>query len=473
MRGKSMGITLRTALLSWLVTIVTLLIFVGVIIPQQKRTFLENLESKAHSVAVSLHDVAAGAAVNEDCSSVVDHCKEMLNGDQSLDCLVITKNDGFSLIHERTGWRVETASSVEWHPETRKPSSGIGVVPLFNRRVFRYAQPFDYSGIQWGWIQVGLSLQSYDRSVASVYRRTGVLAVVCIVFSLLASVAYAKRLMRPILGLRTVVQKVAGGDLSARASVGRNDELGSLADSANSMTEALLRRDRILVEANETLEQRVSERTRELREQVAAKERALAELAEAQQKLIDTSRQAGMAEVATGVLHNVGNVLNSVNVSTTLVLEHLRRSEIPTMLRLARMLQEHEADMNAFLTNHPQGRKVPNYIIKLAELLNEEHVLLQKEHEQLLRNVEHIKEIVAMQQSYAHVSGVLEEVSLGKLVNDALQINLASLSRTNIRIIRNDSEVPRIIVDKHKLLQILINLIGNAKYALDASGHME
>jgi two-component system NtrC family sensor kinase len=57
-------------------------------------------------VAVSLHEVAAGAAVNEDFSSVVDHCKEMLKGDQSLDYLVITKNDGFSLIHDRTGWRV-------------------------------------------------------------------------------------------------------------------------------------------------------------------------------------------------------------------------------------------------------------------------------------------------------------------------------------------------------------------------------
>jgi len=86
-----MGITLRTALLSWLVTLVTLLIFVMVIIPEQKRALIENLESKAHGVAVSLHDVAAGAAVNEDYSSVVDHCKEMLNGDQSLDYLVITE----------------------------------------------------------------------------------------------------------------------------------------------------------------------------------------------------------------------------------------------------------------------------------------------------------------------------------------------------------------------------------------------
>jgi len=241
-----LGITLRTALLSWLVTVLTLLIFVVVIIPQQKRIFQENLESKAHGVAVSLHEVAAGAAVNEDFSSVVDHCKEMLNGDEALDYLVITKNDGFSLIHERTGWRSETNASKAWRPDVREPVSGIGFVPLFNRRVFHYSQPFDYSGIHWGWIHVGLSLDSYDRNVAAVYRRTGMLAIGCIVLSLLASGFYAKRLVRPILSLRKVVQKVAGGDLSARAVVESGDELGNLASSVNSMTEALLRRDRIL-----------------------------------------------------------------------------------------------------------------------------------------------------------------------------------------------------------------------------------
>jgi signal transduction histidine kinase/DNA-binding response OmpR family regulator/HPt (histidine-containing phosphotransfer) domain-containing protein/HAMP domain-containing protein len=246
LKNQGLGITLRTALLSWLVTISTLLLFVGVIIPQQKRIFLENLESKASGVAVSLHEVAAGAAVNEDFSSVVDHCTDMLNGDPTLDYIVITKNDGFSLICDRTGWHSESNAEESWRPQKRQVVSGIGTVPVFNRRVFHYSQPFDYSGIQWGWINVGLSLQSYDRNVALVYQRTGLLAIFCIMLSLAASGLYAKRLVKPILSLEKVVQKVAGGDLSARASVASRDELGSLANSVNSMTEALLRRDKIL-----------------------------------------------------------------------------------------------------------------------------------------------------------------------------------------------------------------------------------
>jgi signal transduction histidine kinase/DNA-binding response OmpR family regulator/HPt (histidine-containing phosphotransfer) domain-containing protein len=190
--------------------------------------------------------VAAGAAVNEDYSSVVDHCKEMLNGDKAIDYLVMTKKDGFSLINDRAGWHSETEAAGFWRPQKREAVSGIGVVPIFNRRVFHYSQPFDYSGIQWGWIHVGLSLDSYDRSVALVHQRTGILAVICIAFSLMASVFYARQLVRPILNLRATVGKVERGDLSARALVTRNDELGSLAGSVNMMTEALLRRDQIL-----------------------------------------------------------------------------------------------------------------------------------------------------------------------------------------------------------------------------------
>ena len=241
-----MGIALKTALLSWLVTIVTLLTFVTVIIPEQKRTFIENLNSKGHGISVSLRDVAAGAVVNADFSTVVDHCMQMLRGDESIDFLVVTRNDGFSLIHERTGWRQENELPESWRPEKRLAGGRIDVIPLFQRRVFLYSQPFDYTGIEWGWIHVGLSLDYYDRSVAEVYRRTGFLAVVLVLLSLMASIVYARHLVKPILNLRAVVRRIADGNLSARALVQGGDELTSLAVSINTMTDALLQRDKIM-----------------------------------------------------------------------------------------------------------------------------------------------------------------------------------------------------------------------------------
>ena len=129
-----------------------------------------------------------------------------------------------------------------------------------------------------------------------------------------------------------------------------------------------------------------------------------------QQKLLETSRLAGMAEVATGVLHNVGNVLNSVNVSAGLVVEKLRRSKAPKLAKAAALLTEHNGDLGEYLTNDPNGQKLPGYLAKLGEFFVVENAELLNEVDQLGRNIEHIKEVVAMQQSYAKVSGVFENL---------------------------------------------------------------
>ena len=131
-KSRWLGIMLRTALLSWLVAIVTLLVFVVALLPQLKRTFLENLQSKAYGVTVSLRDVAAGAVVNEDYSSVVDHCTEMLKGDPAIDYIVITRNDGFSLVLDRNAWSSKTLDAT-WRPARRAPGGTIADVSLFHR----------------------------------------------------------------------------------------------------------------------------------------------------------------------------------------------------------------------------------------------------------------------------------------------------------------------------------------------------
>ncbi len=205
-------------------------------------------------------------------------------------------------------------------------------------------------------------------------------------------------------------------------------------------------------------------------EDVTERRKAELELQRLNKELVVASRHAGMAKVATGVLHNVGNVLNSVNVSTTLLREKLRKSEIASVVRLAGLLQDHAADSASFFTTDPKGKLVPKFIIQVAARLQEQQADLEREHEQLGRNVEHIKEIVAMQQNYARLSGVVEQVSISSLMDDALALHTAGLARHGVRVVREYSQVPLLTVDKHKVLQILVNLVHNAKYALDASG---
>lgn len=190
-------------------------------------------------------------------------------------------------------------------------------------------------------------------------------------------------------------------------------------------------------------------------------------LKQSQQKLLETSRLAGMAEVATGVLHNVGNVLNSVNVSASLVVEKLRRSKAPKLAKAAALLTAQNGGLGEYLTNDENGRKLPGYLAKLGEFFVAENAELLHEVDQLGRNIEHIKEVVAMQQSYAKVSGVFENLPPRLLVDDAIAMNIGAFQRHGVKVDRLFQPCPNVRVDRHKVLQILINLIRNAKYALD------
>ena len=148
-------------------------------------------------------------------------------------------------------------------------------------------------------------------------------------------------------------------------------------------------------------------RLQEEKEHVKDKDEAYAQLAEAQQGLIALSRQAGMAEVASGVLHNVGNVLNSVNVSATLVANKIRESRITNLVALSGLLSEHSGDLPEFLSSDPKGQRVLPYLAKLVNCLREEHQMMLQEVESLTRHIDHIKEIVAAQQSYGKVFGLV------------------------------------------------------------------
>ncbi|WP_197528997.1 sensor histidine kinase [Aeoliella mucimassa] len=193
---------------------------------------------------------------------------------------------------------------------------------------------------------------------------------------------------------------------------------------------------------------------------------AAAERQKLQEEFIAVSRQAGMAEIAVGVLHNVGNVLNSVNTSAHMVRNRLRKSRATTLKQACDLLQKNEQNLVDYLTNDPQGQKLPLLLARAAEAVLRENEDALVEIHTLERHIEHIERIVAKQQSYAKVSSMLESIQVEKLVEDAIQINDASLIRHDIRLERHFARVPSVITDKHKVMQILVNLIKNAKEAV-------
>jgi signal transduction histidine kinase len=191
-----------------------------------------------------------------------------------------------------------------------------------------------------------------------------------------------------------------------------------------------------------------------------------------EQELIAVSRQAGMAEVATAVLHNVGNVLNSVNVSATLVADGLRNSKVADVSLVADLMKQHAADLGNFVTQDSRGRHLPDYLARLGDHLIEKKRSILDELESLTTNIEHIKDIVAMQQSHATIGGVSEIVKIADLIEESLQMNADALERHQIQIVREFAAADpiEILIERHKVLQILVNIITNAKHACVESG---
>ena len=187
-------------------------------------------------------------------------------------------------------------------------------------------------------------------------------------------------------------------------------------------------------------------------------------------ELMDASRRAGMAEVATGVLHNVGNVLNSANVSTGLVVERIANSKLSGLPRVVALLREHDHDLGQFLISDPKGRQILPYLENLCTHLMAEQAGLMGELKSLTMNMEHIREIIAMQQANARITGLVEPESLVNIVEDALKIHAVAFQRHAVQVVRDLSPLPPILVDRHKVLQILVNLLQNAKQACSESG---
>jgi C4-dicarboxylate-specific signal transduction histidine kinase len=223
------------------------------------------------------------------------------------------------------------------------------------------------------------------------------------------------------------------------------------------------------VEEHKRVKIQLKQRTNSLENEIAERKRMQLEVERVHTELVETSRQAGMAEVATGVLHNVGNVLNSVNVPAIVVADTLRKSKVPNLAKVTALLDEHNGDPGAFLTSDPRGIQGPPYLKRLAAQLAREQQIATSELVILRKNIEHIKDVMAMQQSYAKFSGVVETVEPTELIEDVLRINASALTRHEVQLVRRYEKVPPLATDRHKILQILINLIRNAKYACDDS----
>ena len=275
-----------------------------------------------------------------------------------------------------------------------------------------------------------------------------------------------------ILNLGVVILVTLGWAIFFRNMIRTED---ALVDSHQNLT----RLADELADANQTLETRAAELAHanselgetnlNLSNEIETRIEAEAIQKELHHQLLAATRQAGMAEIATGVLHNVGNALNSVNVSATLAHDLVLHSHVTDLERAVDLLIQHDNDLEHFLTATPRGQLLLPYLTKLTGSLLDEHSRLKEYLADLEKNVDHTKQIVKSQQTYAKISIVDIEYDLGEVLHDVLKPLSGSLTTNGIELVWEGEKQLLVHGDKHKVIQILNNLTTNAVHALIAS----
>jgi len=192
---------------------------------------------------------------------------------------------------------------------------------------------------------------------------------------------------------------------------------------------------------------------------------SLEQLRYTQAKFVEASRQAGRADVATELLHSVGNVLNSVNVSATLVSEIVSRSKTNNLSKVVAILMQHRDNLGQFLRDDPRGQKLPEYFTQLVKVVEHDNGTVKTELASLVQHVDHIKVLVASQHAQVKPIQVAETFDVPEVIDDALRLS-ASYDQQVIEVVRRFDTLPPATLDRHKVVQILSIVLANARDAV-------
>ena len=316
-----------------------------------------------------------------------------------------------------------------------------------------------------------------DQAVDSLRKHTTYITIAAIVYGLMFASTISQSVASRVARLVQAMKRVERGSFSEKLYATGNDEIDTLARQFNSMVQQLAQNDGTIRDLNTNLERKVEERTLTLRllhEQLDQRntdlETAFKELQETQSQLMEVAHRAGMTEIATGVLHNVGNVLNSVNVSITILCDNLRKSRVASVTKLAELLNQHTADFARAAATDERLKKVPEYLNVLADALTTEQREMGTEVNNLAEKVQHIKNIIKAQQNYTRRVSFTEQIDLQVILEDLLAIHGPSLVKNAVKVERDYEDLPTATIEKSKLLQVLDNLVKNAIESMVANG---
>jgi signal transduction histidine kinase len=315
-----------------------------------------------------------------------------------------------------------------------------------------------------------------NEAVASLRTHTTYITLAAVIVGLLFSTTISQSVASRVAGLVQAMKRVETGSFSEELRATGNDEIDVLTRQFNSMVQQLAQNDATIRDLNANLERKVEDRTLNLRllhaeldQRNNELETAITAVKEMQSQLVSVAHRAGMTEIAAGVLHNVGNVLNSINVSAAVISDGLRKSKAAGVAKAGELLKQHVADAESGATRDKTS-KVSDYLLMLGQSLEAEQASLAGEVTNLTEKIQHIKNIIFAQQTYTRRVSFKETLDIQAILGDLLAMHEPAIIKQRVHVARDFASLPTISAEKSKLIQVLDNLIKNALEAMSDGG---
>jgi len=359
-------------------------------------------------------------------------------------------------------------------------AAGYRLHKLDDIDVYEFAAPVMLEDERLGTIRYGIStavmettLQQAKQSSNKLMMQSFLiilgLGLVSILSSFFATRRMAHKMTSPLDTLTQATEQIALGNYDTIVEVRVDNEIGLLSQSFNYMRiktketlDQLLENQKLINEKNMALEltqNKLKDLNLNLEQKVLAR---TAELKETQEKLLESARAAGVAEVAINVLHNIGNVLNSVNVINQTNYEIIKKSKTDALLKTTELLTINAHQVANYIGHDPRGKKVPELFVKLADALKKENVSLEENTYRMLNSISMMTNIISTQQEYAKTDLLQEKIQLSSILDEAINIQANLVKSQHIQLKRHYQKVVDIFAEKAKVYQIVNNLLVNA-----------
>jgi len=283
----------------------------------QKESIVDSLRIKAKSIAKNVVISNSDAMVVDDEIKLLESVQDFVNLNEDIESFSTTRKAGNRLIIKKDSWSLVEREDIK-DKIKKVVSYKIENSSISNKEVFCYKYPVYFSSVLWGNFVVELSLKEYNRQISQMYQKSVGLMFLLLISTVFISYYIAKMISKPIITLNLISEDIAKGDLTKRADIQTNDEIGNLARGFNSMIDTLESSQKRLKNSHSELEERVKQRTLELKELNENLEKTVsAEIRKRQEQeqiLIQQSKLASMGEMIGNIAHQWRQPLNALGL---------------------------------------------------------------------------------------------------------------------------------------------------------------